>query len=413
MNLRSLLIGAALCCVAAPALAARDVVLVLDNSGSMRGNDPARLAPTAVTEFIKSQPRNTRVAIILFAGAPELVMPLTPAEVASDGGTQEALAKFNYRGARTQTASAVERALYELRNEGRPDAKRVIVLMTDGLIDTGNPAKDAELDAWLRKDLAGQAAREKVSIFGIAFTERADYELLQSLAAATNAEYFRVLSAPGIGKALQRIESMLNGAPAPAASATPEAPAPQPAPAESPAPPPAVTPVAPTVAESSGLGWLWWVAGGVLLAAAGFVLWWRRQYQPQKAAEPPSEVPGKRDTGVQALLFDAMESHHLGEKPVVIGRAGGNDPNRHYVIVPEKTVGRWHATIERRGQTFWLRDEGSVNGTFVNGERIVGERPLKHRDQVRFHNHQFDFEIPELGDFDRTVMQPTPRLPSN
>ena len=413
MNARHLLL-AVLLCAAAPAYAARDVVLVLDNSGSMRHNDPARLAPAAVEEFVKAQPRDTRVAIVLFANEATLAMPFTPAEVAADGDAQQALAKFNYRGALTRTAAAIERALYELRNEGRPDAQRAIVLMTDGLIDTGTPAKNEEMESWLRKDLAAQAAREKIGIFGIAFTENADYELLQSLAQTTNAEYFRVLNAAGIGKALQRIETTLNVAPAAAAvtpapapvaaapSATPSAPIETPPPAAE--PPPAAAPQ-----SSSHLGWLWWLLAVLFAGAAAFALWRRRAAAGGAAKQ--AGTPGTRnrsDHGVMALLYDSMASYEIGDKPVVIGRAGGNDPSRYYVIVPDKTVGRWHATIERRGQTFWLRVEGSVNGTFVNGVRITGERPLKHRDQLKFHNHTFDFEIPELGDMDRTIMQPSP-----
>src|SRR5438552_168251 len=108
--LRVLVMGAALF-AAVPAFAARDVIIVLDNSGSMRHNDPSHLAPVAVTEFIKSQPRDTRVAILLFATKTELVMPLTPAEVAADGAAHDALARFDYRGALTETAPAVERAI--------------------------------------------------------------------------------------------------------------------------------------------------------------------------------------------------------------------------------------------------------------------------------------------------------------
>ncbi|HUR40309.1 MAG TPA: VWA domain-containing protein [Verrucomicrobiae bacterium] len=413
--LRRTLAGAALLMAAMPALAARDVMLVLDNSGSMRRNDPQRLAGPAVAEFIQSQPDDTRVGILLFTSDPDLVMPLTPTQVAADGDAQRALRQFNYSGQWTQTAGAMERALYELRVEGRKDADRVIVLMTDGLIDTGDRARDANFNRWLREDLAAQAARENVRVFGIAFTERADYQLLQALASKTGGEYFRVLNASGIAKALQGIEGALSAAsvavPAPTPVPPVVTPAPSPAPVQS---PPQAEPVPAPASSPGATRWLYLVAGLLLLAGFGGFAWWWLQYRPRSAdrATAATSEPPLRAGGPLGVLFDQSERHEIGDQPVVVGRSGGTDPARYYLIVPEKTVGRWHATIERRGQTFWLRDEGSVNGTFINGERVVGERPLKHRDTVRFHNHQFEFEIPELADSDRTVLQPSQQVPA-
>lgn len=396
---------------AAPAQAARDVLLVLDNSGSMRRNDPARLAAPAVAEFIRSQPRDTRVGIVLFDTAPTLALKLMPAELAAEGDAAAALKRFDYRGRLTQTAGAVERALYELRSEGRPGAARAIVLVTDGLIDTGDKARDASLQQWLRTDLAGQAKADGVRLFGIAFTEQADFQLLQSLAATTGGEYFRVLDAEGIARALRRIDAVLEDSAAATAEAAPVAEAPGAAPAAqaSPAVPPAAPQGAPRLEEDSGGGWLLLAVG--LAALAGLLAWlWRRRGAPDGMARLLAD---RKINGPVGALFDSHERHELADRPVVIGRASGNDPSRYYIVLPEKTVGRWHATIERRGQTFWIRDEGSVNGTFVNGERLQGERPLKHRDSVRIHTHGFEFEIPELADADRTMLTSAEKLASS
>lgn len=393
---------------AAPALAARDVLLVLDNSGSMRRNDPQRLAPPAVTEFIKAQPSDTRVGVIVFDADPTLILPLSLAPDASASAATLLPQRFTYSGRLTRTAQAIERALYEMRSEGRPNASRAIVLMTDGLVDTGNPQKNADMVRWLREDLAQQARADGVRIFGIAFTEQADYELLQSLASTTAAEYFRVLNPEGIGKALERIDANL-------ARELPRAAAPSPAarPAAEPETPPVAPPAAKAPPASRTPAWIYWALGlvALLLPAIAWLAW--KRYRGEDGADFTSEIRPRRDHGPIGVLYDDLERHELGSRPVVIGRASGNDPDRYYIVVPEKTVGRWHATIERRGQTFWLRDEGSVNGTFINGERVVGERPLKHRDTVRFHSRQFEFEIPELADADRTLLQPSPRLPLN
>ncbi len=411
--LRRGIVAAALLLAALPAFAARDVVLVLDNSGSMRANDPARLAAPAVMEFIRSQPPDTRVAIVLFTADAQLALPLMPAEVAADGEAENALRKFNYRGAWTQIAAGVERGLYELRSEGRPEATRAIVLMTDGFVDTGDKRRDAELHQWLRQDLANQAKREGVSILGIAFTERADFQLLQSLATATGGEYFRVLSADGISRTLKRIDTVLDTAAAGEPAAGRQSPASTPPP-ETGVPEPAQgTAEGATGAADEGGGWVWWVLSALALLAIAIALGWAFRLTRHAAkgakAGAPAEDDAEHDGGPKAVLYNTIERHELGGQSVVIGRAGGTDPTRQYIIVPEKTVGRWHATIERRGQTFWVRDEGSVNGTFINDERVIGEQPLKHRDTLRVHTHAYEFEIPELADADRTMLSPKQR----
>jgi hypothetical protein len=407
------LIGSALL-VALPALAARDVVLVLDNSGSMRANDPARLAAPAVMEFIRNQPPDTRVAIVLFAAQAELALPLMPAEVAADGEAETALRKFSYRGAWTQIAAGVERGLYELRSEGRPEATRAIVLMTDGFVDTGDKRRDAELHQWLRQDLANQARDQGVNILGIAFTERADFQLLQSLAATTGGEYFRVLSADGIGRTLKRIDAVLDIAAAGEPAAGAQTPASTPPPETATPEPAQGTADAVTGAADEGGDWFWWALSALALLAIAVALGWafrltRHTVGRGAKASAAGEEDAEHDGGPKAVLFNGFERHELGAHPVVIGRAGGTDPTRQYIIVPEKTVGRWHATIERRGQTFWVRDEGSVNGTFINDERVIGEQPLKHRDTLRVHTHAYEFEIPELADADRTMLSPKQR----
>ena len=429
---------------AAPAMAVsaatNDVMLVLDNSGSMRANDPARLSVSAVTDFIRGQSVGTRVGIVVFADAPRLVQPL--AEVVP-GEREQLLAgldSLDFRGQWTETAAAVERALYELRVNGREGAGKAIILMTDGIIDTGNEQRDLEKARWLRDMLTAQAREEGVRIFGIAFTENADYQLLQSVSQATDGDYFRALRAQDIAGILARINQGLSqpvraaGVPdfadtapeklettpreaerlvfTPDDSATPVTPVTEP---RLPAVEPAET-TADAEPESSEDGWRLFliVVALLVLGAVGVgILWgdeisrlWQRR--GRRSREPD-------DHGPKAVLYDVydpsdIKRHELGMKPVVIGRVSGSDPAMDYVVVDERTVGRWHATIERRGQSFWIRDEGSVNGTFVNDQRVTAEHPLKHGDMVRVHRHEFEFVIPELFDSDRTMISPEAKV---
>ncbi|MRG94104.1 adenylate/guanylate cyclase domain-containing protein [Polyangium spumosum] len=59
----------------------------------------------------------------------------------------------------------------------------------------------------------------------------------------------------------------------------------------------------------------------------------------------------------------------------------GRHPNNSIQLL-DKIVSKEHCIIELRGAQFYLRDLGSLNGTFINNERVRGEAPLKHGDEI-------------------------------
>jgi hypothetical protein len=70
--------------------------------------------------------------------------------------------------------------------------------------------------------------------------------------------------------------------------------------------------------------------------------------------------------------------HVLGEE-VTIGRT---EPST--LVVADQGLSRRNTTIFRDEDTVWVVDEGSLNGTFLNGERVEGRpRELKHGDEIR------------------------------
>jgi adenylate cyclase len=59
----------------------------------------------------------------------------------------------------------------------------------------------------------------------------------------------------------------------------------------------------------------------------------------------------------------------------------GRHPNNSIQLL-DKIVSKEHCIIEHRTDHWVLRDLGSLNGTFVNAERVRGEAPLKHGDEI-------------------------------
>ncbi|MEW5910093.1 MAG: FHA domain-containing protein [Thermodesulfobacteriota bacterium] len=76
-------------------------------------------------------------------------------------------------------------------------------------------------------------------------------------------------------------------------------------------------------------------------------------------------------------------------KPLSIGRGEDND-----IIIPDAGVSRHHAGIEADGDTFYLTDFQSRNGTFVNQQLVIFRR-LNHGDVITIGNRSLIFTFLE------------------
>jgi DNA-binding CsgD family transcriptional regulator len=61
----------------------------------------------------------------------------------------------------------------------------------------------------------------------------------------------------------------------------------------------------------------------------------------------------------------------------------GTDPANDLPLPADPTLSRLHAVLERYGAGWCVRDLDSRNGTFVNGQRVWRERPLRPGDELR------------------------------
>ena len=102
-------------------------------------------------------------------------------------------------------------------------------------------------------------------------------------------------------------------------------------------------------------------------------------------------TPKRSDSGfmTDAALVDVRSGtrHPLPPRRIAIGRDDSCD-----VIVRGNSVSRRHATIAPVANGFLLRDE-SVNGTLVNGVRVVGTYLLGSGDVVRVQDEELRVEL--------------------
>jgi pSer/pThr/pTyr-binding forkhead associated (FHA) protein len=81
--------------------------------------------------------------------------------------------------------------------------------------------------------------------------------------------------------------------------------------------------------------------------------------------------------GLRLTVFSAWSqkteneiSYQFDQGRIVLGRGAGSD-----VRLPDRTVSETHAFIRLEGSDYVILDNGSTNGTVVNGARIVSGRP--------------------------------------
>jgi FHA domain/zinc-ribbon domain len=81
----------------------------------------------------------------------------------------------------------------------------------------------------------------------------------------------------------------------------------------------------------------------------------------------------------------AGESFALGDNRMTVGRRPDSD-----VFLDDVTVSRDHAVIVRRGDDYYLDDCGSLNGTYVNRQRI-GSHHLADGDELQIGKYKLAF----------------------
>ena len=406
-----------------------DMILVLDNSGSMKKNDPESLVPVMVGDFLRNMGDRDRLGVVVFDSTARLITPLSPRKELRDGAELEKIRRLlDYRGQRTNIHLALERAVYELRENGRENAVKSLLLLTDGRIDTGDTAMDREQEKRVRESLAPAAAAQKIRICGIAFTENADYLLLQSLAAKTKGRYFRVLHAEKLSGVLNKLKEFLQRPPVvnkekpektgkqpapPGQDKVRKTPAQAPASASTPPPRPVQQPAPPGPGERPTTWNLASPSPPVLKAAAVLglvvllVLIWQLLKKITAKAKIPKIIleylgPNRklvRDEGGYTQPF-SPGTRFTFQKPIILmGRKLDRRKQINELAIPdpEKMISKEHAKLmyRREDDELYLMDRHSTNGTYMGAARMEPDTPrlVKSGDEFSIHHHLFRIEI--------------------
>lgn len=477
----------------------KDIVFIIDNSGSMKKGDPDFLTKKAVAEFIKKLTDDTQVAVLIFDHRINLAVPLTMASISNQESILASLDHIDYRGMLTNIPDAMKAAISEIRKNGQDKSQRSIIFITDGKIDTGKQSRDIEKTKWLKERIPMGAAKFGVNIFGIAFTEQADFDLIQTLVRDTEGEYFKASTSEEIPGVFSRIfqlvmnekpesiepnatplkaESVVSDESKPSIAIDPEknpnkgienkentnqehpeklpvrseiaqspiyvtekpVPTPESVKDMIEKPEPATPPIkhvmkkpgdlkpasAPSRSRRLPLPLPIIILIAIIILISTMVVLSRSRRRKagaptQKPQRPPSPPVPRRPKGVssdfmpEALLRDVSEvtgedTYKIREKNTKIGRK----EKINQIVINQDTISRQHAVIEYKDYVYWIIDQDSANGTFLNGQEIEKEMRLNSGDTISFDVYDFEFILPgiesEKIDADKTVFRKSGEL---
>jgi len=167
-----------------------DVVLVMDSTGSMKKTDPLFLRIPAAKLFISLLDKNDRASVISFSDSAELLSSSVLADSGNGKNTLfQAVDKITSAGLHTNLYEALNKGVEVLGAEKRPGSEKVIVFMSDGIMDTGDPEKDKALIEKLKADLTKMLIDNGIKVYAIAFTGQSDTQLLERVSKQTGGFY--------------------------------------------------------------------------------------------------------------------------------------------------------------------------------------------------------------------------------
>jgi hypothetical protein len=146
---------------------------------------------------------------------------------------------------------------------------------------------------------------------------------------------------------------------------------------------------------------------GFLLVLYLFLLWVARSAlkdlaRGEAAAAAPVEPPGPRRRAAPApdprggvtprLIVVAAKGHEPGAAweingGVTMGRSDGVD-----IKVDDRFASSSHARIFTRGDSMYVEDMGSTNGTYLNGRQIKVAERLKGADVIRIGDSEYRYQ---------------------
>ena len=172
-----------------------DVVLVIDSSGSMQKTDPMSLRVPAAKLFISLLEKGDRAGIVSFSDMGYVLSDLTTVDSQENKDALFSAAdRISADGLYTNLYEAFNSGYVALSQQKESAREKIMVLMSDGMMDVGNLDQDRRLIDTLKNSLTETLRSSNIRVYTIAFTEQSDRKLLEQISKRTGGFYNTALT---------------------------------------------------------------------------------------------------------------------------------------------------------------------------------------------------------------------------
>lgn len=174
----------------------KDIVLVIDNSGSMKDTDPNQDRYTAVKNLINRMDEDNRVSVMVFDHATTLLQPFT--RVKNQEAKDEIIAEIDSletNDGGTDISLALEDTMKHIQESHDARRSAMVIMLSDGFSETDHARVLAD---YKQQQIA-------VNTIGLSLVYKDGAQLLQTIAAETGGQYYDVQNAADLSFVFQKI----------------------------------------------------------------------------------------------------------------------------------------------------------------------------------------------------------------
>ncbi|OME79572.1 hypothetical protein BK120_21570 [Paenibacillus sp. FSL A5-0031] len=179
----------------------KDIVLVIDNSGSMLETDPDNERYSAAKQLIQNMESDKRVAVVAFHNTAQLIQPFVKVSTQEEKDkVNAAIDSLEPTDGGTNFSLALGEAMKTIKDKEKAGRGTMVILLSDGFSESDINKQIAQF----------QEQQIVINTVGLSVADSKGSALLQQIADSTNGSYYDVSEANGLALVFQNIYNTID-----------------------------------------------------------------------------------------------------------------------------------------------------------------------------------------------------------